>query len=43
MFNFAAHRRPAWYGPIVMNTQKELQQAYEEIREGTFLGHARTD
>jgi redox-sensitive bicupin YhaK (pirin superfamily) len=31
----------AWYGPIVMNTQKELQQAYEEIREGTFLGQAR--
>jgi redox-sensitive bicupin YhaK (pirin superfamily) len=27
----------AWYGPIVMNTQKELQQAYEELREGTFL------
>jgi redox-sensitive bicupin YhaK (pirin superfamily) len=27
----------AWYGPIVMNTQKELQEAYEELREGTFL------
>jgi redox-sensitive bicupin YhaK (pirin superfamily) len=27
----------AWYGPIVMNTQQELQQAYEELREGTFL------
>jgi redox-sensitive bicupin YhaK (pirin superfamily) len=27
----------AWYGPIVMNTQKQLQQAYEELQEGTFL------
>lgn len=30
----------AWYGPIVMNTQQELQQAYEELREGTFLKQA---
>jgi redox-sensitive bicupin YhaK (pirin superfamily) len=27
----------AWYGPIVMNTQEQLQQAFEELREGTFL------
>ena len=27
----------AWYGPIVMNTQEELQQAYRELREGSFL------
>lgn len=27
----------AWYGPIVMNTQEQLQQAYQELREGTFL------
>jgi redox-sensitive bicupin YhaK (pirin superfamily) len=27
----------AWYGPIVMNTQEQLQKAFEEIREGTFL------
>jgi redox-sensitive bicupin YhaK (pirin superfamily) len=26
-----------WYGPIVMNTQVQLQQAFEELREGTFL------
>jgi redox-sensitive bicupin YhaK (pirin superfamily) len=27
----------AWYGPIVMNTQEQLQQAYEQLQEGTFL------
>jgi len=27
----------AWYGPIVMNTEEELQQAYAELREGTFI------
>ena len=26
----------AWYGPIVMNTQEQLRQAFEELREGTF-------
>jgi hypothetical protein len=27
----------AWYGPIVMNTNEELQQAIAELREGTFI------
>ncbi len=27
----------AWYGPIVMNTEEELQQAYAELRAGTFI------
>jgi redox-sensitive bicupin YhaK (pirin superfamily) len=27
----------AWYGPIVMNTQKELELAFEEYRNGTFI------
>ncbi|MGH9488732.1 MAG: pirin family protein [Terriglobales bacterium] len=27
----------AWYGPIVMNTQQQLREAYRELQEGTFL------
>ncbi len=27
----------AWYGPIVMNTEAELRQAYTELRQGTFI------
>jgi len=29
----------AWYGPIVMNTEEELQIAFEEYRNGTFIKH----
>jgi quercetin 2,3-dioxygenase len=27
----------AWYGPIVMNTQEQLQRAFAELQDGTFL------
>jgi redox-sensitive bicupin YhaK (pirin superfamily) len=27
----------AWYGPIVMNTHRELEQAIAELRAGTFI------
>jgi redox-sensitive bicupin YhaK (pirin superfamily) len=27
----------AWYGPIVMNTQEQLREAFEELEKGTFL------
>jgi quercetin 2,3-dioxygenase len=27
----------AWYGPIVMNTKQEIQQAISDLRNGTFI------
>lgn len=33
----------AWRGPIVMNTQKELDDAFREYREGTFIKTGRVD
>ncbi len=30
----------AWHGPIVMNTQDELRQAFRELHDGTFIKHA---
>jgi redox-sensitive bicupin YhaK (pirin superfamily) len=27
----------AWYGPIVMNTEEQLRQAWQELRQGTFI------
>jgi redox-sensitive bicupin YhaK (pirin superfamily) len=33
----------AWYGPIVMNTQAELREAFEELESGTFLRDRRSN
>ena len=33
----ALHEPVAWSGPIVMNTDSELRQAFAELRRGTFI------
>jgi redox-sensitive bicupin YhaK (pirin superfamily) len=33
----ALHEPIAWGGPIVMNTREELDQAFDELRRGTFI------
>ena len=27
----------AWHGPVVMNTREELIQAFDELKNGTFI------
>jgi redox-sensitive bicupin YhaK (pirin superfamily) len=29
----------AWHGPIVMNTQQQLETAFQEYQQGTFIKH----
>ena len=31
----------AWHGPVVMNTQKELDLAFQEYRSGDFIKHGK--
>ena len=31
------HESVAWRGPIVMNTQEELETAFQEYQDGTFI------
>ncbi|WP_288545510.1 pirin family protein [uncultured Helicobacter sp.] len=38
--SIALHEPTAWGGPVVMNTKKELQEAFKELREGTFIKHS---
>jgi quercetin 2,3-dioxygenase len=35
----ALHEPVAWGGPIVMNTDRELELAFDELRRGTFIRH----
>lgn len=29
----------AWAGPVVMNTEKELRETFQELKDGTFIKH----
>jgi len=43
LFSGRPLREPiAWGGPIVMNTREELQQAFAEIDDGTFIHSTKT-
>ncbi len=33
------HEPVAWWGPIVMNTRREIEEAVEEYQNGTFVKH----
>jgi len=33
------HEPIAWWGPIVMNNRKEIEEAVEEFQNGTFIKH----
>ena len=33
------HAPVAWGGPIVMNSRQELEKAFEELEDGTFIKH----
>lgn len=37
MSSVALNEPVAWAGPIVMNTKKEIQEAFSELRNGTFI------
>lgn len=40
LFSAAPLNEPiAWGGPIVMNTRQELNKAFDELRQGTFIKH----
>jgi len=34
------HEPVAWGGPIVMNTQEQLEKAFQELTIGSFIKHS---